>query len=250
MRLITSRTNPVIKQVAELTSARERTFQQLCIVEGVRTCTTLLNSSRMKLHQLFVTEPMIAQAKTVAPEHMITEVADSVMEKISQTSSSSGMLGVFHIPQPTSALTGPGLVLAQVRDPGNVGTLIRTAAAFGMKSIILIESADVWSPKVLQATAGAVGSLDIFIMSWEELCMKVDKEKLCALVVRGGKQASEVKLAHSFLVVGNESQGIPPTWLADCRQKMTVAMPGEVESLNAAVAGSIALYEMGLSIKI
>lgn len=246
MKLISSRTNPVIKQVAELSSSSERSAHQLFVAEGLRTCATLC-SSGIKLQQLFVTPPMIARAQEIADDFMITEVTDSVMEKISQTTTPSGMLGVFHIPTPPATLQGGGVVLAQVREPGNVGTLIRSCAAFGMRTIVLIESADAWSPKVVQSSAGALGSVDIFVMTWAELRARKADLKLCALTVRGGHKPADLKLTGSLLVIGNESQGIPANWLADCEQRMTLPMPGVTESLNAAVAGSIGLYEMAMT---
>lgn len=247
MKFISSRANPIVKQVAELSSSDERSARQLFIAEGLRTCASLC-SSGIRLQQLFVTDALLAQAQKLAPDSLITHVTDPVMQKISQTSTPSGMLGVFHIPKPSSAISGPGIVLAQVREPGNVGTLIRSCAAFGMKTVVLVECADVWSHKVVQASAGVLGSVEIFVLSWPELLARQGNYKLCALVVRDGSKPADLTLDQSLLVVGNEAQGIPDAWLADCQQRMTLPMPGGTESLNAAVAGSIGLYEMSLSL--
>lgn len=248
MKLISSRTNPVVKQLVELASARERALQQLCIAEGFNTCATLVQSSKIRLEQLFVTVSMVKKAQHLASDDKITQVCDPVMQKISQSCSPSGILGLFHIPQQLmkKELSGPGLILAQVRDPGNVGTLLRSAAAFGISSVILVESADVWSPKVIQSTVGTIGVLDIFVMSWQEVYSLIPPERLCALVVRDGQLPTNLTLSRSFLIVGNESQGIPEAWIAQCGQRMTLPMPGNTESLNAAIAGAIGLYEMSL----
>ncbi len=244
MKRISSRANPTIKHVASLASSSERERQGLFIAEGLRTCTTLC-SSGIKLQQLFVTPPMVAHALKLTNDLMITEVTHPVMEKISQMTTQSGMLGVFHIPETPHALRDSGIVLAQLREPGNVGTLIRTCAAFGMRSVVLVETVDAWSPKVVQASAGALGFVDIFVMSWEELRVRKGSYKLCALVVNGGYPATDLLVTHSLLVIGNESQGVPAAWIKECDQHMTLPMPGGViDSLNAAVAGSIALYEM------
>lgn len=250
MKLISSRTNPVVKQLVELTSARERDRQRLCIAEGLNTCATLMQSSKIRLQQFFVTAPMVDRAQQLVSDNMITQVSDSVMQKISQSCSPSGILGLFHIPEQSTKknLSGPGLILAQVRDPGNVGTLLRSAAAFGITCVILVESADVWSSKVIQATAGTIGALDIFVMNWQEICELIPAEHLCALVVRDGQPPANLTLSHSFLIVGNESQGIPDSWLSQCGHRMTLPMTGNAESLNAAIAGAIGLYEISLQL--
>lgn len=247
MKEITSRTNPTVQYIVKIaTSSKARTDKRLFVAEGLRTCVSLYTSG-LKLNQLFVTGHIYLNQKhefESIPENLITVVTDHVMEKISQATTPSGMLGLFHMPQAPQAITGPGLVLAQVREPGNVGTLIRSCAAFGMRTVVLIESADVWSHKVVQATAGTLGMVDIFVLSWEELLACKNNYKLCALTVHDGTAPAALDFTNSLLIVGNEANGIPEVWLKECEQRITLSMPGDAESLNAAVAGSIGLYEM------
>lgn len=126
-------------------------------------------------------------------------------------------------------------------DPGNVGTLIRTAAAMNFKTIICVDSVDPYSPKVVQASAGTIGCINLMQLTWDEIIEKKADIPLVALIVSGGKSVSDIS-AHSLLVVGSEAHGIWEQWLLDCDEKVTIAMPGKTESLNAAVAGSIAMY--------
>ncbi len=123
-----------------------------------------------------------------------------------------------------------------------MGTLIRTAAAMNKKTIVCVESVDPWNPKVVQATAGAIGSVNIFCINWDELLLNKKNLSLCALVAINGKNPDTVNLQNSLIVVGNEAHGIPEQWIAACDTQITLPMPGKFESLNAAVAGSIALY--------
>jgi len=241
MNYITSRTNETIKRIASLANSRERAHYQLFLAEGLRVCTTLCTSG-MRLNHLYITEQMTAHAQQLAPDAVITVVSPHVMEKISQATTPSGIVGVFHIPPSPTTLQGPGIVLAQVREPGNVGTLIRSCAAFGMRTVIIVDSADVWSHKVVQASAGTLGSVDIFVMSWNELIERKGSYRLCALIVSGGNAPHALDCTNSLLVVGNEAHGIPDAWIRDCEQKLTLPMPGNTESLNAAVAGSLGLY--------
>src|SRR5204862_392081 len=137
-------------------------------------------------------------------QHKIVIVPERVMNKISITTTPSGMVAIFTIPQPTTASLQEGLVLAQMQDPGNVGTLIRTAAALKKRTVICIEGVEPWSPKVVQASAGTIAMVDILQLSWQELLQQKQELSLCALVVQGGKSPRELTLSNTLLVVGSE----------------------------------------------
>ena len=242
MKTITSVHNEEVKSVAKLASTKERSIQGKYIAEGLRTCQTLLECDA-QLVKLYITDEHEGVALSLTSEDLITIVDSSVMAKMSQSTSPSGFLGVFKLPAtPDVKKLTAGMVLARIADPGNMGTLIRSCAAFGAESVVVVEGCDPWSPKVVQATVGTIASVQIFQWSWQELLANSQNIKLAALVVTGGKSPQEIDLAKSLLVVGSETQGIPHEWLKDCEQKITIAMPGKTESLNAGVAGSIALY--------
>ncbi len=240
MKTINSRQNPEIKLVDALKKAKERKNQQRFIAEGIRTIQTLL--TKYKPIQLYLTEKAFSEHHINIDRNLITLVTDEVMQKISTTKTPSGVVGVFTMPQqPTSDLT-PGLVLANITNPGNMGTLIRTATAMNVNTIVIVEGTDIWSPKVIQSTAGTIANVDIFELTWQELLNQKKDLNLCALVVKDGKPPEHLDLKKSLIVVGNEADGIPSEWIANCEQLCTLPMPGNTESLNAAVAGSIALY--------
>lgn len=236
---ITSLTNPMIKSIVKLHDARERRQKQLCIIEGSRAIKTAL--TKLKLTMLISTQAGLEEALTMTAEKNIIAVSNEVMKKISTAATPSGILAVCAIPKPERPLER-GLVLAQVSDPGNMGTLIRTAAACGIRSIVVIEGADPWSPKVIQASAGTIALVDVFIWDWQALMVFKSGLKLAALVPSQGASVKKLDPKKTLLIVGNEAHGIPEEWLADCDSKITLPMPGKTESLNAAVAGSIALY--------
>lgn len=242
-KTITSRHNLEIKTVMALQNAKERKANQQFIAEGLRTIATLLEH-KIRLVNLYVTGPLLDQAeKLVSDPSYITLVTNDVMAKISSSSTPSGILAVFTLPYPPQPQTlSRGIVLAQIADPGNMGTLIRSCAAMGFSSVVIIEGTDPWSPKVVQSSAGAVGQVSIFSWTWEELVANKGSLELCALVVNGGKQPEKIDTKKTLLVVGNEAKGLPQQWVDQCDERMTIPMPGNTESLNAAVAGSIALY--------
>jgi TrmH family RNA methyltransferase len=233
---IQSRTNPIIKQVASLQQNKYRKQYGQFLAEGLNVVSALI-ASGMQPVMLYVTEQYL---DAFGSEKNITLVTDLVMQKLSSAQTPSGVMGVFEIPTTSKKLAQSGLVLATISDPGNMGTLIRSAAAFGTKSVVIVGGADVWSPKVIQATAGTIGLVTIHQLNWADLIKQ--KPNLCALVVHGGKSPEKINLKNYFLVVGSEAHGLSPEQLADCQEKLTLPMTGNTESLNAAVAGSIALY--------
>lgn len=245
MKTITSLTNPDIKYITSLHSAKGRAQHNQFIAEGIRVCETLLDSS-IKLSRLYATHAMVEQAKLmVHDEERIVAVSAKVMEKISTSVTPSGIMGVFAIPKPADLDDlAAGVVLAQISDPGNMGTLIRSAAALGARSVVVVEGTDIWNPKVVQASAGTLGSVKIFRATWEELVEHKKDFMLNALVVEGGNAPETINKKNCLLVVGSEAHGIPAQWLAQCDQEITLSMPGKIESLNAAVAGSIAMYQV------
>jgi len=245
MKLITSRQNPEIKRVVELHDSTARKEQQLFIAEGVRTCATLIHSGIVPT-TFFVTERILDEAYSLISScDTVYQVTEDVMEKLSTAATPSGMLGVFPIPcAPTIEELQHGLVLAQISDPGNMGTLIRTCVALNIPNVVIIEGTDVWSPKVVQASAGTIGYVDIYQLSWNNLVARKKDLSLCALVVSAGTKPSELVNKNCLLIVGSEAYGLPQEWVEQCDQKLTIPMPGKAESLNAAIAASIALYEV------
>ena len=242
MKEITSRNNPLIKEVAALQQAKQRKKANQFIAEGIRTCSTLVNTGYQPI-TAFVVNAMFDQAKKFIDEEKIIIVNAIVMKKISTATTPSGLLALFPIPPvPSLAQLTPGIVLVQINNPGNMGTLIRSTAAMNKTAVVVIEGVDPWHPKVIQASAGTIGLVTIFQLSWQELIRNKGSLQLCALVVSHGRQPSEVNLSNALLVIGGEAAGIPQDWLDNCDEKLILAMPGKVESLNAAVAGSIALY--------
>ena len=242
IKQITSRNNDLIKEVSDLQNAQARNASGLFIAQGIRVCESL-HKSGVELVQLFFTEDQMSHIHSFPPDIEYIQVNDSVMRKISSTITPSGILGVFRMPmQPAWNKLTSGLVLAQVADPGNMGTMIRTCAALAIKSVVIIEGADPFSPKVVQASAGTLGVVKIFRSSWDQLQAQKNKLEIAALVLSGGQSPKQIDPDNTLLMVGSEAHGIPENWVAQSDQRVTIPMPGAAESLNAAVAASIALY--------
>ena len=242
MKIISSVTNATIKEIKKLHDTKKRKQSGLCLVEGIRVFTTFLNSP-YELQQVFVTQKWIDEIDPLVPDDSLIMVSDEIMQTLSQATTASGIVGVFKIPKLALPKELPaGIVLAQLQDPGNMGTLIRTAVACNVPAIYVVESTDPWSYKSIQSTAGTLAHATVYTVSWKELVAKKGSRKLTAFVVKDGEHPQQAQLAQNLLVIGNEANGLPAEWQKDCEQAITLPMPGPAESLNAAVAGSLALY--------
>jgi TrmH family RNA methyltransferase len=250
MITISSPNNPLIKHVKQLHAKKGRAAHHQFIAEGKRVCTTLLLSN-VYPDFLFITEDfhknnILKNGKEWAEYHVEKEriylVTDELLRSISCSESPSGVLGVFPIPDEPLDPLSPGIVLAQIADPGNMGTLIRSAAAMKAETVVVVEGCDPWSPKVVQASSGTIAQVQLYSLTWQELLIMKRSIALTAMVVSGGQNPSKFALRDTLLVVGNEAHGLPDEWRAQCEFAITLPMPGGTESLNAAIAGSIALY--------
>lgn len=241
---MTSTHNPIIKQIAALDEKKYRKELLLFKAEGVRTVTTLL-ASKLQCKYLLATHEhaAILNEHPEVKERYLIDTA--IAQKITSTQTPSGVFGIFHIPtQQLPVQLSAGLVLAQISDPGNFGTLVRTSVAMGFNQIICVETTDPWSPKAILSTAGTIGQADIIQCTWSDLVNHAARPKLCAMVVEQGKTPEQLPNEPLLLVVGNEAHGLSEVWEKACEERLTLPMPGKAESLNAAIAGCIALYEL------
>lgn len=245
IKKITSIHHEIVKWAIDLQDKKYREEERLFAIEG-RRAIDLACTSKLLLHTLLCTESTLAIAHQYAPEETIVIVSEVIMRKISTQTTAAGLFGIFEIPQhiPIDAL-GNGIVLAQIHDPGNMGALIRTAVALQLPSIVIIDGTDPYSSKVVQASAGTIAFAPITFCSWEELSAAAKTNDIClsALVIADGKPITEMQQKKKrLLVIGSEAHGLPDQWIASSSEQLTIPMPGHAESLNAAIAGSIAAY--------
>lgn len=164
-------------------------------------------------------------------------VAAELLADVSTLGHAPRVIGIFRrddLPVGTRDVT---LALWRVTDPGNVGTLLRTADAFGTAVSLSLECADPLGPRALRASAGAI--FRVPLVAWE-----VAPARCVALVAHGGAPLAEVDLEPPLtILLGSEREGLPDALVTQCH-KATIPLPGEAESLNVAAAGAIALYEL------
>jgi TrmH family RNA methyltransferase len=167
-------------------------------------------------------------------------VEAELLGEVSTLGHAPRVIGIFRREQLPRGTRDVTLALWQVADPGNVGTLIRTADAFGAAVALSDECADPLGPRALRASAGAI--FRVPLVSWQD--SERDARRRVALVAHGGRPLSELDLEPPLtFVLGSERKGLPEGLVSD-RDKATIALPGAAESLNVAAAGAIALYEL------
>jgi TrmH family RNA methyltransferase len=235
---LASTDNPLVKQLAALHDPAGRRAASAFLVEGRRAIDGLLAGGWAPQH-ILVREDNEVPASW--PE--VVTVSARVAAKLSAATTPSGYLAVFAQPEPGPLCPADGgLVLAGIADPGNLGTLLRTAAAFAVPQVVLAGGADPFAPKVVQSSAGAFAALRLHRIDQPDAL--ASGAPLCGLVPRGGVAPAALLPGRRWLVVGGEADGIPEAWLSACAERLTLPMPGRTESLNAAVAGAIGMWEV------
>lgn len=255
---ITSVHNPTIVDIRSLSRRKARREQGAFLVEGVRLLRDAL-AARVVPRLVVVCEellgaesaPILAALAADAPAARIFSVDAPLMRSISDADTPQGAVAVVAIPkhvlQPLDARAALVLVIDGVRDPGNVGTLLRTAAAAGCTAVVCIEgSADPYAPKVVRAAMGAHFRLPLIAdVAWDWLGPSLTPLP----AVYGADGRADVSYdavdwaVGAAVIVGNEDHGLSPEARSWCRGTVAIPMADGVESLNAAVSGAIILFE-------
>ena len=251
MTVISSRDNPRVRRWRELTrDARVRREMKRAMIEGDHLISACLQSgSRIEalmLSKSSLTDAAflkIAKAAGVAP----TILADSVFKAIADTGSPSGIAAEIVLPGTKIELKNvPScLFLESIQDAGNVGAILRSAAAFGIRHAVLgAGCADAWSPKVLRAGMGAHFAMAVRENADLGAAMTEFGGKVACTVPRGGVALSGADLSGRIgWLFGAEGQGVSAALAARAALKVTIPMPGSAESLNVAAAAAICFYE-------
>jgi len=230
--------------------AKERREANAFVVEGVRLVEEAVNAGwefQFALYSDGLSERgsnVLNQLKANNIE--VDDVAGDLLQKLSDTETPQGILAVLdfaELPLPESL--NFILIPDQIRDPGNLGTLLRTAAATGVQAILLPpETTDAFAPKVLRAGMGAHFRLPIHSLSWEEIKKQTNGMDIYIADMKG-TSCWETDLRKPLaLVIGGEAEGVSDEARRLATQKICIPMAGNVESLNAGVAGSVLMFEV------
>jgi TrmH family RNA methyltransferase len=249
-RVVRSPRNPRIQAVVALHETRARRRDGLHIAEGRRVCEEAI--ARADVVELFYVEQHADLVAALPPGVRSTCVDERVMGRLSDAVTPQGVVAVVRTPDLESDVpaTGAALVLDRVSDPGNVGTLVRTAAALGV-AVVCAGGADPFGPKAVRAAAGTC--YRTVIRRRADLSSVVAEVRpsgrpVVGLAADGERTLREMAVALDgadfILVVGSEPSGIAPTVQPGLDAMVRIPMQGGVESLNVAAAGAIALHTL------
>ena len=250
--LISSLANERVRFLRRLHAADERRRHRLFLLEGVRLVAEALAAGVRPVLILYVPEDL---ARTPRGQALLEQLpglpafpcTERVLQAVATTVTPQGIVSVVAVPPAPSRLTGPlAVVLDAWRDPGNVGTLLRTAEASGLVGgVFLVDCVDAYNPKVVRAAMGAHFYLPLWSdATWAEVRQHLAGRPVWLAAVREGLPYDQVDWTRpAALIVGSEAHGPGPEARAIATGQVHIPMGGRAESLNAAIAAAIIIFE-------
>lgn len=239
---ITSTSNTNVQHAHALQRNKKyRIASHSILIEGKNLLVDLVK--KVSPLKLFIQEPFLPLFQESTSDIFIID--KKVTQKISLLDSPEGCFAEFLLPKSDFPQTiTKGLVLDRLQDPGNMGTILRTALALGIETVFFIEPCcDIWNPKVIRAAKGAHFNLSLLISSWEEIISRFPDTTLYVADPQGEDIQTIKPLKSWLLVLGNEAHGVQiPSHIP--QKHISIPMSSKVESLNVAQAGAIALYAL------
>lgn len=259
MQLITSRDNPNIKLFRKLTESKKyRRETGMFTLEGIRLISDAAKENA-ELHSVFVTESFLkkldkqGEALDFPWAADLLVISDGLGKSISDTSSAQGVFAVCKaIARPHFSQVikrgGRYLLLCSLQDPGNLGTIIRTADAVGLDGVFLSECCELYNPKVIRSTMGSLFRLNVSEVGFEEIFPIFEQREVpsyAAVIDRDAVSLTDCDFSEGGVVlIGNEGNGLPENIAGACEKKLTIKMNGNINSLNAAMAAGIIMWEL------
>lgn len=257
MVLISSRENEAVKFAASLQQAKMRHETGLCLLEGLRLVEEAINAA-WQVKELFIEESaaqsermasLIARADEQSVKTYYATAA--VVKKIATTDSPQGVIAVAEQPRDVLPVRATGecwLLADELQDPGNFGTILRSADASGCNGVLLTgNGVDPFGPKAVRASMGSLFHLPVVVNNDRQAVLTwIREQKLSVFIADAGGTLSYSEADYKkgcVIVIGNEARGVSPFWRAAADAVVGIPIFGKAESLNAAVAASLLLYE-------
>jgi TrmH family RNA methyltransferase len=235
--------NPKVVEAARLHRARDRRATGLTLIEGPHLLEEAIQAG-VEIREIFALksdETSLELADHLGLEPILVD--RPALKRLAGTETPRGPIAVIGVPRPVELSEQNLLVSWGVSDPGNVGTTIRIARAFGWGFGYTEGTSDPWSPKVLRTAAGNQFATPIVSIADLDQVRSMGLEPV-ATVISGGGEPGSLGIGRYALLIGEEAAGLPDEVVAACAHSVTIPMPGGAESLNAAVAAGILVYEI------
>ncbi len=242
---ITGRKNPLLQQVRRLLASRkERESSGLFVADG-----TKLLQEAVKWWPGLDTVILSDGVQAQIPEGVrVVRVPEEIMAWVSPMEAPQGALFLCRLPQKRDFAPQPGMLLLDgIQDPGNLGTILRTADALDIPVALLEGCADPYSHKVVRASMGAVFRTQVVQTTWEEAQKALAEENIPVAVTALTEKAVDLRNADlnaAAVVIGSEGQGVRKKILENARMELIIPMSARCESLNAAIAAAIVMWQM------
>ena len=233
-----------VKYIQSLGQKKLRDEEGLFIAEGPKIIPELLASADTHIQEMYALREWLDEHAAKIKDIEVTEVSEIELGRISQLSTPNQVLAVVKKFEPPviDARGTVSLMLDGIQDPGNVGTIVRIADWFGLGQVICSrDCADIYNPKVVQATMGSIARIKVLytdLAEWLDLQQGIN---IYAASLDGEDIATIKKITQGIIVIGNESKGISAEIMNKTSNKITIPRKGHAESLNAAVAAGIIL---------
>ena len=255
--IITSKENPVIKLYQKLSASKKERLQYgLFVLEGLRIVSDALQENAEVTHLILTKQAMehwgeeLLQADLRDTKTLV--ISNELGNRIASTSTTQGVFAICRVPAakvPVFTDNGRYIVLYGLQDPGNVGMIIRTADALGIDGIFMCGSCDLYSPKVIRSTMGSVFRESIFVVGSEDELFDVLKcggvETSAAVIDTDAEKITTCGFnGRQAVFIGNEGNGLPAETALRCDRRVTIPMNGTINSLNAAMAAGILMWEL------
>jgi RNA methyltransferase, TrmH family len=244
-------TKATVKYIQTLAHKKGRTEQNVFFAEGPKLVAELINENNFVCKQIFCVAAYLDEFKQALNRTDIPEIEiiqDFELEKISVLQTPNKLLAVFQqkrVESPNKINKGLSILLDDIQDPGNLGTIIRIADWFGIKTIYCSPAtADMYNPKVVQSTMASLGRVEVVYANTEVVVKLFNGLPILAAVLGGNSLKKQKSPETGLLIIGNESKGISDKLLQQATQKITIEKLGNAESLNAAVATGIILHTL------
>lgn len=245
-QFISSRKNSLLQQTRRiLTSRREREETGLFAGEGTKLLAEAVRYAPEWLHTVFLAEGVEQET----PEHVRrVRLPRELLDSLSTMDAPQGAIFLCRMPEEPEFVPKPGtLLLDGLQDPGNLGTILRTADALGTSVVLLEGCADRFSPKTVRATMGALFRRPVYRMDWEAARDAFHQAGIPIAVTALSPRAEDIReadVSKMAVVIGSEGRGVRPEVLEQADRELIIPMDPHCESLNAAVAATIVLWQM------
>jgi RNA methyltransferase, TrmH family len=236
-----------LKYIQSLGQKKYRDTEGIFVAEGPKLVKELIQSKNVELTQIFALNEWVGENKALLKSANVTAINETELERISQLTTPNKVIAlVKKFPSGAPVIKERiSLVLDSIRDPGNLGTIIRIADWFGVSQIICSDDcADMYNPKVVQATMGSIARVNVFYTDLPVWLKQQLGMRIYAAMLEGKDVTKMSAIKEGLIIIGSESTGIDRELQECANEKISIPRKGSAESLNAAVATGIILSHL------